>query len=375
MKDRWTEPDLRDEVVDFVNKWSEKTSVPVASMVSRLGLPRGKFYDWRERYGKANEHNGRVCRDFWLLEEEKRAIIAYAGQHPLEGYRRLCYMMIDVGVAAVSPASVYRVLKSAGLLSSQGGARTRAKGKGFCQPLAAHDHWHIDVSYINVSGTFYYLCSILDGYSRAIVEWTLGESMKEAEIELLIQRAKEAHPHATPRIISDNGPQFMARDFKELIRLLGMTHVRTAPYYPQSNGKIERFHGTIKSEAIRPRIPVSLEDARRIVSEYVAHYNGNRLHSAVGYVTPKDMLEGRRDQIHQARDAKLEAARQRRQAMRLKHLTLLMGEEQKTAQPEKQTRALEESNPPGISGSGKQPKESAQTADSPQTPRLAPQHA
>ena len=102
------------------------------------------------------------------------------------------------------------------------------------QPLTAHQHWHIDVSYINISGTFYYLCSILDGCSRYIVNWDLRESMTEADIEIILERAKELHPEARPRIISDNGPQFIAKDFKEFIRISGMTHVRTSPYYPQS---------------------------------------------------------------------------------------------------------------------------------------------
>src|SRR2546427_7096392 len=108
--------------------------------------------------------------------------------------------------------------------------------------------WSSDVcsSDLNVSGTFYYLCSILDGYSRLIVHWDLRESMTEAEIEVILQRAREKYPEAKPRIISDNGPQFIARDFKEFIRIAGMTHVRTSPYYPQSNGKLERWHKSLK---------------------------------------------------------------------------------------------------------------------------------
>jgi putative transposase len=103
-----------------------------------------KFYDWRERYGKVNEHNGWVPRDFWLEDWEKQAIIGFHLKNPLEGYRRLRFMMLDADIVAVSP-------------SASGG-------------------WHIDVSYINISGTFYYLCSILDGCSRYIVNWDLRES-------------------------------------------------------------------------------------------------------------------------------------------------------------------------------------------------------
>lgn len=113
-------------------------------------------------------------------------------------------------------------------------------------------HWHIDVSYINLCGTFYYLCSILDGFSRSLVHWDLRESMREADVEVILERAKEKYPEAKPRIISDNGPQFIARDFKEFIRISGMTHVRTSPNHPQSNGKLERWHKSLKSECVRP---------------------------------------------------------------------------------------------------------------------------
>jgi transposase InsO family protein len=143
------------------------------------------------------------------------------------------------------------VLQQAGLLSRWKGKASR-KGTGFEQPPQPHQHWHIDVCYINLSGTFYYLCSVLDGYSRSIVHWDLRESMKEAEIERILERAKEKYPEAKPRIISDNGPQFIARDFKEFIRISGMTHVRTSPFHPQSNGKLERWHKSLKTECIRP---------------------------------------------------------------------------------------------------------------------------
>ena len=129
-------------------------------------------------------------------------------------------MMLDADIVAVSPTSVWRVLGQAGLLSKWNGKPSK-KGTGFEQPLAAHQHWHIDVSYINISGTFYYLCSILDGCSRYIVNWDLRESMTEADIEIILERAKELHPEARPRIISDNGPQFIAKDFKEFIRVSG----------------------------------------------------------------------------------------------------------------------------------------------------------
>jgi transposase InsO family protein len=234
---------------------------------------------------------------------------------PLEGYRRLTFMMLDADLVACSPASVYRVLKGAGLLDPHN-TKPSAKGTGFVQPLKPHEHWHVDVAYLNIGGTFYYLCSLLDGCSRYIVHWEIREKMTETDIEQIIQRARERFPGATPRIISDNGPQFIAKDFKEFIRICGMTHVKTSPYYPQSNGKIERFHRAIKGDCIRPETPLSLADAQRIVARYVEHYNTVRLHSAIGYVTPQAKLEGRDKEILAERDRKLDAARERRKQQR-----------------------------------------------------------
>ncbi len=119
----------------------------------------------------------------------------------------------------------------------------------------------------------------MDGYSRFIVHWEIRESMTEADIEIILQRALEKYPDEKTRIISDNGPQFIARDFKEFIKVSGMTHVRTSPYYPQSNGKIERWHQSLKRECIRPKTPLDIDDAKRLVEEFVDYNNIRRLHS------------------------------------------------------------------------------------------------
>jgi len=306
---------VRDEVIDYVRQWSDKTGIKAIKMVNWIGISRSKFYDWQDRYGKVNEHNAWIPRDFWLTDDEKRAIIDYYHDHSLEGYRRLCYMMMDADIVAVSPSSVYRVLSNAGLLNKWNGKKSK-KGTGFVQPLEAHEHWHIDISYINICGTFYYLCSILDGFSRSIVHWEIREAMKESDVEIILQRAREKYPDARPRIISDNGPQFIAKDFKEFIRISGMTHVKTSPYYPQSNGKLERYHRTIKGTCIRVHSPLSVDEAIRLVTDFVDHYNHRRLHSAIGYITPIDKLEGRAETILAQREAKLAAAREARKARR-----------------------------------------------------------
>jgi putative transposase len=316
------EPDVRDAVVDFIQEWAEKTGLAVEQLLLWLGVSVAKFYQWRQRYGKTNQHNGRVPRDFWLQDWEKQAILGFQELYPTEGYRRLTYMMIDADVVAVSPSSVFRVLRDGGRLRRWAGSPSK-KGTGFEQPLEPHEHWHIDIAHINIHGTFYYLCAVLDGASRYLLAWGLRESMTEADVEIVLQRAKEKFPEARPRIISDNGPQFIAKDFKEFIRISGMTHIRTAPYYPQSNGKLERWNRSIKSECIRPGVPLSLADAERLVAQYVTVYNEQRLHSALGYVTPLARLQGRQAEIHAARDRKLEQARRQRElAARLQSKTV-----------------------------------------------------
>jgi len=248
---------VRDAVIDYIAQWSERTGLSADRLVGWIGLGRSKYHTWKLRYGKVNEHNAQMPRDHWLEDWEKQAIVTYRTQHPCESYRRLTYMMMDADIVAVSPASVYRVLKGAGLMESWN-RKPSKKGTGFHQPIGPHEHWHVDVSYINVCGTFYYLCSILDGFSRTIVHGEMREAMKERDIEIILQRGREAFPGASPRIISDNGPQFIARDFKEFIRISGMTHVRTSPYYPQSerdqggsvNGKIERWHKSLKTQCV-----------------------------------------------------------------------------------------------------------------------------
>jgi len=306
---------VRDEIVDFVHDWQSKTQLHLELFLSGLELRRNKFRSWEQRYGKENYHNGKIPRDCWLEPWEREAIVNYHVTHPDTGYRALTYTMLDKDIVAVSPATTYRVLKNEGYLKRWNVCKSK-KGTGFVQPLKPHEHWHIDISYLNICSTFYYFIAVLDGCSRYVLHWDIRESMKEFDVELVIERAKELYPQARPRIVSDNGPQFVAQDFKNFIRISGMTHVRTSPYYPQSNGKLERFHGTLKQECIRPKTPVSLEDAKRVVCKFIAYYNTERLHSAIGYVAPRDKLLGREKEIFDTRDRKLEAARASRKAAR-----------------------------------------------------------
>ena len=303
-------------------KWSITCTVGRAHGDSRPGSSSAgwasassKFHDWRDRYGKVTNTTAGF-RDWWLEDWEKQAILRFS---------------VRVSAGGLSAAGVHDARPRRGgrqpvecLPRVEGGGphrphrRTsrRRKARAFISPQKPHEHWHIDISYLNIHGTFYYLTTILDGYSRYIVHWEIRRSMRSKTSWWSFSGRKRNFPNETPRIISDNGSQFLAKDFKEFIRICGMTHVRTSPYYPQSNGKLERFHGSIKGECIRPGTPLSLEDAVRIVGRYVEHYNEVRLHSAIGYVAPADKLAGREAEIFAARDRKLAEARSDRKEQR-----------------------------------------------------------
>jgi transposase InsO family protein len=235
-----------------VRDWSRKTELPKKLFVGWIGITQSKFFDWQNRYGKVNEHNGWIPRDHWLEDWECDAIIDFWRLNPEDGYRRLCYMMLDADIVAVSASSVYRVLKNIGAFerfkSTLGSSK---KGSGFNQPDGPHRHWHTDISYVKIREVFYYLVTVLDGYSRSIVAWDIRESMTTGDVQIVIEKASEAQPDAHPRLISDNGGQFVSKEFKEYISQKNYTHVTTAPAYPQSNGKQERFYRTAKHECLR----------------------------------------------------------------------------------------------------------------------------
>ncbi len=344
LRKQWVAHDVRDEVIDFVNRWQEATEMPITRFVAWLAISRSKFFDWRDRYGKVNEHNEWIPRDHWLEDWEKRAIIDYYVAHPCEGYRRLAFMMLDDNVVAVSPSSVYRVLVDADLLNRWNRKESK-KGTGFAQPTRPHEHWHIDIAHLNLGGTFYYLCAIIDGYSRYVVHWEIREQLRSGDVELIVQRALELFPGEHPRLISDNGPQFVSRDFESFIREAQMTHVRTSLYYPESNGKIERFYKTYRG-ALFFADPATLSAAREATARIVSYYNDVRLHSSIGYVAPRAKLEGREAEIFAERDRRLQEARERRAAARAAQRAA-----QETAESRQQTDVRQQTPAPEVTAS------------------------
>lgn len=309
---RWVKPEVRNNVVETILSYRERTGISITELISHADISRSKFYQWKKRYGLLNRHNGKIPKSHWLMEEEKEAIVEYARSNDEEGYRRLCYMMIDKDVAYASSSTIYRVLKENDLLNKYIIREESKRGEGYSQPERAHEEWHTDITYVNVLGSFMFLIGIIDGYSRFVVNHELRKSMKDRDVSLVLQRAHERFPDESPRIISDRGGQFISREFRDYLRYMGMKQTFTSVGYPQSNGKIERFFRTAKEECIRRNSFLSIDDARRIIDRYIEYYNYERLHGAIDYITPYDMMKGRKEEIIKEREKKLENARKTR---------------------------------------------------------------
>ncbi len=220
--------------------------------------------------------------------------------------------MLDENIVAVRPSSVYRVLKAAGLLNLWNTEKKNLKGSGFKQPDGPHKHWHTDIKYLNFNGSFLFLISVIDGYSRYIVHHEIRHTMTSCDTELIVQKAIDKFPGVKPRIITDNGAQYISKEFKQFIKQAELEQIITSVKYPQSNGKIERFHRSINQECLRIISPVSFDEYKIYVEDYVNFYNTKRLHASLSYLTPEDYLLGRKNDKLKLREEKLEKAEKQR---------------------------------------------------------------
>ena len=309
---------MREDAIAFVDTWKAKTGIAAKVLCQWIGISASKLCVWRTRSGMPTVHAPFSPREDCLPKEEIDAIVEFYLEHPGDGYRRCAYMMLDQNIACASPSTVYAVLKRAGVLRQRHG-KPGSKGKGFHQPSAPHHHWHTDITHVKVCGIPANLCSIIDGYSRYCVAHQLSRNGEALDVEVVFLQGIERFPEAKGRVISDNGKQFVCKEYRQLLTMHGFTYCNTSPYYPQSNGKQERFHESMKSESINQKHLVDFEYAQKVIDDYVDNYNNVRLHSAIGYITPYDMLNGRAPAIQAERCQKLKEARERRRLAFLKN--------------------------------------------------------
>lgn len=302
-------------MVATVKYLKSRARFPVEDSLEILGIPRATYFRWSKEGGKKEKSTKAVPKSHWLLPSEREAIIEYKRAHPEIGYRRLAYMMLDEGIVAATPSSVYRVLREAGL-TSKWRSTGSASRKDFVQPEKPHEQWHTDIAYLNILGTHYFFIGVLDGYSRYIVHHEVRRNMSTLDVQVVIERALEKLPKGSirPRIITDNGGPYVALEFKRYLREKDISHTRTRARHPQSNGKIERFHKSLKEECVRREAMGSLEEARELIGRYVEEYNNRRLHAALNYLRPVDYLKGEEhvSLLLEERARKLEEAREHR---------------------------------------------------------------
>ena len=301
---------VKAEVLALVARSRARTGWTVRRILKRLGLSKSRYHEWVRRAEQETlvdlVHPPRCA--WQALPEEVDAVIGYALGHPREGYRRLAWMMVDEDVAYLSPSSVYRILDDADLLYRW--KRSRSVGERPAEPVRPNERWHTDLMYLRVGDVWYFLVTVLDAYSRYVVHWDLLTSMTAADVRPVIQDALK-QTKATPQVVTDNGSQFTAKDFKELVRDFELEHIRIRVYHPESNGRLERFHRSTR-EVLGEAELANLSRARELIARWVGFYNERRLHAALNYLPPAEYYAGDPVARLAERKQKLQAARTRR---------------------------------------------------------------
>jgi putative transposase len=272
-------------------------------VLKTLGIPRSSYYRWRR------EQDGpeRIRRP-WnrITPEEEGRIIAVAREFPNLSSRQLSAWITDNAGFAVSESTVYRTLRREGLVKRQETQVIAAK-EYHTKTTRQHQMWATDASYFRVVGWgYYYLVTVMDDYSRFILGWKLQKDMSANSLIEVVQQAvdltgmTDVPVEDRTRLLSDNGAGYVSRTFRDYLRLVGIGHILSAPYHPQTNGKVERYQQSLKREVnqLPYDLPSQLEQA---IADFVDYYNYRRYHKALGNITPADVLYGRRDDILQRR--------------------------------------------------------------------------
>jgi len=268
-----------------------------------LGIPKSNYYRWRQ--GQTNVENRKRSWNRITPDEEDKILVA-AMESPELSSRQLAAWITDNAGFAVSESTVYRILCSEGLVKRQE-TQLKAAKEYHTKTTQPHQLWATDASYFRVAGWgYYYLVTVMDDYTRFILAWKLQKDMSANSLIEVVQDAVDATGMTDvpvedrTNLLSDNGAGYLSRSFRDYLNLVGIGHILAAPFHPQTNGKLERYHRSIKKEVnqLLYEAPGQLE---RAISDFVDYYNYRRYHKALGNVTPADVLYGRREQILQRR--------------------------------------------------------------------------
>lgn len=291
----------------------EHSVVPKRLVLKHIGIAPSTYYRWRcayERDGfKGLEDRCSNPRRVWnrVTDEERDTVVEQALRHPEEPPRQIAFMVTDGCGFSVSESTVYRILKAKGLVADREMKGFAAADEYSDKPTRVNEQWQIDATYMNVVGWgWYFLISVLDDVSRRILAWRLQVKMDSGAYSEVVQDAlaatglEKAPRIRTPRLLSDNASALVGKEFRNYVEAVGLTHILASPYHPQTNGKIERYHRSLKERVLLVVHTTPWELADEIAA-FVGYYNAKRYHEALGNVTPDDVYYGRREGILQAR--------------------------------------------------------------------------
>ena len=292
----------------------EQSHLPSKQTLDRLGIPRSTFYLWYDKYTEggvdALTDKAPMPARVWnkIPDDVREQIVELALEEPELSPRELAVRFTDTKRYFVSEASVYRLLKSHDLITSPAFIVIKAANEFKDKTTAPNEMWQTDFTYLKVIGWgWFYLSTVLDDYSRYIIAWKLCTSMQASDVtdtlELALQASgcDQVNVRHRPRLLSDNGPCYISGDLAEWLDGNGMGHVRGAPYHPQTQGKIERWHQTLKNRILLDNyfFPADLEAQ---IESFVDHYNHQRYHESINNLTPADVYFGRGQAILKQRE-------------------------------------------------------------------------
>jgi putative transposase len=313
----------------------EGSSLSARRTLAELDVHRSTFYTWYRRYeeggydGLANRKP--ALRRFWnrIPESEKEHVVRIALQRPEESPRQLAWSITDKEGYFISESTVYRILKAFDLITSPAYTVISAAEK-FANPTTrVHELWQTDFTYFKIIGWgWYYLASVLDDHSRYIIAWKLYSTMAAEDVKDLLEEAvrrtgvQRVAVRHRPRLLSDNGPCYLSKELAEYLEEKGMTHTRGKPFHPMTQGKIERYHRSLKNEVLLQHYYLP-EELEREIARFVENYNDQRYHESLNNLTPADVYYGRAREVETRRERiKRETLQQRRRYNRvLTHTT------------------------------------------------------
>ncbi len=283
----------------------EQSHLPARRTLRQLGVPPATFYRWYDRYQRGGPEAlaDRPCRParVWnrIPEATRGKIVDLALAEPELSPRELAVRFTDRQRYFVSEASVYRLLKAHDLIASPAFIVVKAADEFHTKTTAPNQLWQTDFTYLKVIGWgWFYLSTVLDDFSRYIIAWKLCTSMAASDVTDTLEMAltasgcTQARVRHRPRLLSDNGPCYIADDLAKWLDEQAMSHVRGAPCHPQTQGKIERWHQTLKNRILLENyyLPGDLEAQ---IETFVEHYNHQRCHESLRNLTPADVYFGR----------------------------------------------------------------------------------